>query len=108
MWSEGPVRDIALYHCERTVVKSLKAMLLFRNKRLPRTEDITALLRKCKKHDKTFEKWLDEAEDFMMFTSFFTYAGEVAEANLEDSLTTLNQAKELHEFVASVIRDNPA
>jgi len=100
---EEPVRDTAVYHCQQVAEKSLKAVLVFWNEPLMRTHDITALVEKCIKHDNSFEKWRDVAEELTPYATFFRYPGDIMEPVPEDCTTALEKAKELYSFVANLL-----
>lgn len=107
MRSDDPVNDTTVYHCQQVAEKSLKAMLAFWNEPSLRTHDITVLVEKCIKHDKSFEKWRDAAEELTPYATFFRYPGDIMEPDPEDCTTALEKAKELYGFVEHLLEYGP-
>ena len=103
--SREAVRDTAVYHCQQAAEKSLKAVLVFWNTPLIHTHDVTALVEKCIKHDNSFERWRDVAEELTPYATFFRYPGDILEPDVEDCISALEKAKELCSFVKKVLND---
>ncbi len=49
------------FHCQQAAEKALKAYLLLQNPRLLDGHNLTWLCKQAMRHDRNFEKWLDES-----------------------------------------------
>jgi HEPN domain-containing protein len=54
--------DVAVYHCQQTAEKSLKAFLVYHDQKVEKTHDVGLLIERAAIIEPGFESWLDMGE----------------------------------------------
>ena len=60
--SPNAILDAGIYHCQQAAEKSIKAFLVFHDKRFEKTHDLQVLVSIAGQLEKGFSSWLDAAE----------------------------------------------
>jgi HEPN domain-containing protein len=72
-----PYLDTAIYHCLQAVEKSLKAVLVFHDKRIDKTHDLTVLLGQAQQYEDNLKGYEDAVELLTPYATEFRYPGEL-------------------------------
>lgn len=96
---DAPFLDTAVYHCQQTAEKALKAYLTLRDTPFQKVHDLTALIEQCEGLDRTFEQIRDACEILTPYATAFRYPGDVLEPDLSDVEEALRLAKIVLDFV---------
>lgn len=95
---------IALYHCQQSVEKGLKAYLTYHDVLFKKTHNLTALARLCMEFEPRFETLLDAAEMLTPYATKFRYPSdqvEPEEAEAQDAFKLSSEALTLIQQVLS-------
>ena len=95
-----PLYDMAVYHCQQTDEKALKAYLVFKNIELFKTHDLNFLLSKCIIIDKSFSDLYDDCELLTPLATEFRYPDDIFEPTIEEFDEALIAANKIYNFVA--------
>jgi len=95
-----PLYDMAVYHCQQTAEKALKAYLVFKNIELFKTHDLNFLLSKCIIIDKSFSDLYDDCELLTPLATEFRYPDDIFEPTIEEFDEALIAANKIYNFVA--------
>lgn len=95
-----PLYDMAVYHCQQTGEKALKAYLVFNNIEPSKTHDLNFLLSKCIRIDKSFSALYDDCELLTPLATEFRYPDDIFEPSFEEFDEALNSAGKIYNFVA--------
>jgi len=95
----------AVYHCQQSAEKSLKAYLVFKNHPVIRTHDLIKLLELCMSFDQQFRKKFDAADFINPFSSKFRYPTEFDIPDLADTTHAVKQAESIIKFVVKKIAE---
>lgn len=98
--ADPPLRDTAVYHCQQTMEKSLKAFLTLNGIAFPKTHLLTVLLEQCIEVDQRFEELRDAAEVLTPYATAFRYPGDFVEPNDAEVQEAIELADLALEFVA--------
>ncbi|MBI4412150.1 MAG: HEPN domain-containing protein [Deltaproteobacteria bacterium] len=98
-----PRLDTAIYHCQQTGEKSLKAFLVYHDQVIEKTHDLRLLVNLSEKLDKQFHDWIDKAALLTPYVAEYRYPGEYLEPDAEEFREALKVARELHAFVLSLL-----
>lgn len=71
--AEQPLLDIAIYHTQQCAEKSLKCILAYHGKDIPRTHDLRILLDLCTELDPELENMFDDCIFLSPFATLYRY-----------------------------------
>lgn len=100
--NKSELGDQAIYHLQQAGEKALKAFLIYKNVKLVRSHDLSAILDKCVAIDNDFELLYDSAENLTPFSTAFRYmdigfglipSSDVVSEAKEDSYKIINFVK---------------
>ncbi len=93
MASDEPERDIAAFHCQQAVEKTLKAYLVSRTIDFEKVHDLGRLLDHCSGTDDRFETLRDAVEPLTIYAVAFRYPGpaEPTRPQVERALEVVQQ-----------------
>lgn len=96
-----PLLDVAIYHCQQTAEKSVKAWLQQCAAPFPRTHDISDLVKLATQSDAGFMQLADAASVLTPYATAFRYPGGTFEAmpSPEEFATALKHAEQIFQFV---------
>ena len=77
MEGEEPYLDTAVYHCQQTAEKAIKAYLTYRDIVFERTHNLVALLAFCIPSEPALSRWKEEAKMLTPYATEFRYPGDV-------------------------------
>jgi len=83
--SNGPLLDTAVYHCQQTAEKALKAYLTANEVSFPKIHLLLPLLELCVDIDPSFSNLADAAEILTPFATEFRYPGDILEPSPSDT-----------------------
>ena len=68
-----PFYDMAVYHCQQSAEKAIKAYLVFNGKAYEKTHDIEVLVDRAKAIEPTFDQLADAADALTPYATRFRY-----------------------------------
>lgn len=95
---EPPVTDVAAFHCQQAVEKTLKAYLIHKGERIERTHDLVELMATCARHDPSFQSMSDRVAPLTPYAVRFRYPGP-ADPPYEEVKVALEIVQEIALFV---------
>lgn len=108
-WTKSNIKEHvwygACFTAHQSVEKSLKAFLIFNNKRIAKIHDLGALIERCKEIDASFEELVDKVisiSDYYI-NSRYPDAGDFMSYSKKDAIEAYNIAGEILTFVRSRI-----
>ena len=96
----------AVYNCQQTAEKTLKASLAFRREPIIKTHDLVVLVGLCGKYDASFNLLINVAQNLKPFATKFRYPTEYDIPDKLESLIVFKQAKKIYKFVLKKIEEN--
>lgn len=93
----------AVYHCQQSVEKSLKAYLAFKQCSISKTHDLIHLLELCMSFDQEFRKQYEAADYINPFAIKFRYPTEFDIPDLNETETAIKLAENVMKFVLKKI-----
>ncbi len=102
---EPPFYDIAVYHCQQTAEKAVKAFLIHHGKSYEKTHDIEVLVDLAREVVANFSQLADAADALTPYATRFrypnaTFAVEPQPAEYHEALT---HAQTIYEFVLKLL-----
>lgn len=94
-----PLLDVAVYHCQQAMEKSLKAFLTLVGSPFAKTHSLVVLVEQAVDQDGEFEDLLDHAEHLSPFAWRFRYPGDELEPDVEESRKAVELAGQALDFV---------
>ena len=93
--------DTAIYHCQQTAEKAVKAFLVFKETSPEKTHDIRKLTLAAATHEPRFLELLDMAAALTPYAWEFRYPDDLAETypTREEFDEALKQAQAIYDFV---------
>ncbi|TAH50385.1 MAG: HEPN domain-containing protein [Chloroflexota bacterium] len=98
-----PILDSAIYHCQQSSEKAIKAFLVFHDTRFDKTHNINALLLLAKRHETSFTDWFDTAELLTPYATKFRYPEIILYPSKQEVKTAIDAAENLYNFVLSLL-----
>lgn len=96
--ADGEETDVAAFHCQQAVEKTLKAYLMSRGIEFEKIHDLGRLLDHCAADDEGFESLRDAVEPLTLFAITFRYPGP-ADPSREDVASALDVVAQVRAFV---------
>ena len=97
LYTEAPATDTVCFHMQQCVEKCLKAYLVYHNKEMRKTHDISELIELCKDIDVNFDALYDmQADDLTKYAVDIRYPDDFY-------FPTIEETKEALEITFSVI-----
>lgn len=96
---DTPFRDTAVYHCQQSAEKALKAYLTLNDTPFQKIHDLTVLVEQCIRLDGSFESLRDVCEVLTPYATAFHYPGDVLEPVSSDVDEAITMASEAFEFI---------
>lgn len=100
-----PLLDTAVYHCQQTAEKALKAYLTAHGVVFPKIHLLSPLLSLCADIDSTFYQLSDAAELLTPLATEFRYPGDILEPEPSDAEEAYRVAEQVVTFVISRLPD---
>ncbi|MCL2111047.1 MAG: HEPN domain-containing protein [Clostridiales bacterium] len=94
--------EIASYHCQQSVEKSLKAFLIFNGIDPPYTHNLEDLCSKCEESESGFSAFADSCVKLSPYATVTRYPKK-ADITEEEAAYAVEKAKEIFEFVYGLI-----
>jgi HEPN domain-containing protein len=103
--TEGAPLDTAIYHCQQTAEKSVKAFLVSRGITPEKTHDIRSLVLKAVEHEPRFNELIDLGAALTPYAWEFRYPDDLAETypTREEFDEALQQAETVYDFVLNLL-----
>ncbi len=95
----NPIPDTAIYHCQQTAEKAIKALLCSQGIRPRRTHDLRALLADLPTTAKTREQLVEPSETLTPYATAYRYPGEAEEPTREELDEAIRAARYVLETV---------
>jgi HEPN domain-containing protein len=93
--AEPPLLDTAVYHCQQTAEKALKAYLTFQEIHFAKIHILPVLVEQCMEIDPTFSELLDYADLLTPYATAFRYPGDFFEPEIDDVKEALHAAEQV-------------
>ena len=102
--ADGPL-DTAIYHCQQTAEKAVKAFLVHCRVTPEKTHDVRKLVIQAAVHEPRFDELMDKAAALTPYAWEFRYPDDLAETypTREEFEEALEQARFIYEFVLKLI-----
>ena len=101
--SDQPLTEIALFHCQQSVEKSLKAFLTFHQTVFRKTHLIEEIGQQCIKIDSSLSGVISKAVPLTEYVSKYRYPGEIEEPELQEAQDAIQITKEVYNVIFSKI-----
>ena len=98
-----PYLDTAVYHCQQSAEKALKAYLAYRDTTFGKSHNLVALLSLCVPFEASFEDWYDAAAMLTPYATEFRYPGELLEPTQAEADHALDTASRLLDYVTRLL-----
>jgi HEPN domain-containing protein len=98
--SPDPLIDMALYHCQQSAEKSVKALLTFFDEPFPKTHEMSILSKLLEPHDTSFESLLSRARALDRYIWQPRYPG-LPIPEMETALEAHALAREVYEAIVA-------
>jgi HEPN domain-containing protein len=97
--------DTAVYHCQQTAEKALKAFLVSAGLSMPKTHDVGRLVQLASAHDAQMAQLQAMADSLTPFATEFRYPAddEAPMPTLQQANQALASARRIYDFVLSVL-----
>jgi HEPN domain-containing protein len=95
------ITDIACFHCQQSVEKYLKAYLIYKDKDIEKTHDLSLLQEQCRIIDSEFN--IIDLLDLKAYAVDIRYPDDALTPTLSEAKEYLKIAKEIKELVLSKI-----
>jgi len=99
MRTDEPELDIAAFHCQQAVEKTLKAFLVFSRTEFGKVHDLGLLLDLCRETGEDFESIRERIEPLTVFAVAFRYPGP-PDPSLRQVRSALDIVESVWSFVA--------
>jgi HEPN domain-containing protein len=100
---DPPLLDTAVYHCQQTAEKALKAYLTLKDTTFLKTHVLPVLVEQCMKIDPSFAALLDVADLLTPYAVAFRYPGDVLEPEIDEVREALDAGEKVLNFVLTRI-----
>lgn len=100
---DPPYLDTAVYHCQQTAEKALKAYLTLKDSPFRKVHDLSALVEQSSEFDGTFVQLREAAETLTPYGVASRYPGSVLEPAPSEAKEALRLARIVLDFVAGKI-----
>ncbi len=103
--ADDPPLDTAIYHCQQTAEKAVKAFLVSKELSPEKTHDIRRLTLAAAAHESSFHELLDLAASLTPYAWEFRYPGDLAETypTREEFDEALQHAQTIYDFVLNLL-----
>ena len=99
LFPDGEETDVAAFHCQQAVEKTLKAYLVSRGITFEKVHDLARLLDHCADADSQFDSLRDDVEPLTLYAIAFRYPGP-ADPSRQDVESALQVVAQVWAFVA--------
>lgn len=98
-----PLTDMACFHAQQCVEKSLKAFLVFKDCQVEKTHDVGKLVDSCGKLDGSFLKKLPDLRGMSAYAITERYPDDWREILLDEAQEAVNKANETMTFAKTKV-----
>ena len=96
----GHCNGAAAFHCQQCIEKSLKAYSLFKTGRPLDGHNLTWLCRQAAKHDRAFNRWLDDSAQLNRYYIQTRYPSDMALPITAETVNHLySVARDMYQFI---------
>jgi len=99
MTGEEPYLDTAVYHCQQTAEKALKACLTLKDAPFQKIHDLSDLIEQCIVFDLGFEQLIAISDTLTPYATAFRYPGDILDPDREDAEEALRLAGRVVDFI---------
>ncbi|MFQ5627475.1 MAG: HEPN domain-containing protein [bacterium] len=96
-----PYFDTAIYHCQQTAEKAIKAYLVFHDIEFEKVHNLSVLIESCTEIDSDFQTYADAADTLTPYATAFRYPNELFED--EPDTEQMDEAVELAEQILDFV-----
>ena len=96
---DPPLLDTAVYHCQQTAEKALKAYLTLQDAPFQKVHVLSVLIEQCMEFDRSFEDIRDIVDVLTPYAIAFRYPGDVLEPDPADADEAFRLAGLVLDFV---------
>lgn len=98
---ERELYDTAVYHCQQSTEKALKAYLAWRELPVIKVHDLTLLVKECVLLDRSFSSLVEMSEILTPYAVAFRYPGQLLVPEIADVEEAINLSEKVLDFVVS-------
>lgn len=98
-----PYLDTAIYHCQQSAEKAIKAFLTFHQTRFERTHDLEVLISLAAAIDSGFSAWVTTGQMLTPYAAIYRYPGEMGKPDQTEFDEAFEMASGFLGFVLSVL-----
>jgi HEPN domain-containing protein len=95
--------DVAIYHCQQAAEKAVKGFLVLHSQAFPKTHDVRLLVQLAIAVNPKFEKYQEASEILTPYATEFRYPSDIMQPTQEELEDALDKAKDIFDFVISLI-----
>ncbi len=92
--------ETAVYHCQQSGEKALKAFLVSKSINFPKTHDLTFLIKLSIDSDDSFKQLYEECEILTPYSVEYRYPDDIAEPSVEDYELACKSSFKIFDFVS--------
>lgn len=96
--------DSICFHAQQCVEKCLKAYIVYLDKHIRKTHDLTPLVSLCEKYEPEFGKFHDIADELSAYAIIARYPDDWREIPLEEATEAVIKAETVMEFVLEKLK----
>ncbi len=101
----NPATDMICFHSQQSCEKYLKCFLIYNNKEIKKTHNISELIMECKKIDSEFQKLFDNNIDKLTdYAIEIRYPEDIYFPDLDEANEAIALAEEVREFVLKKLK----
>jgi len=100
---DDPYLDTAVYHCQQSAEKAIKAFLAFHDRTISRTHNLVALVREASELDPRFAELMDDAADLTPYGTQYRYPAEALVPTVADAEASMDAAGRVLGFVRELL-----
>jgi HEPN domain-containing protein len=100
---DDPLLDTAIYHCQQAAEKTLKALLVFRDQRFPKTHDLALLLKLAVVVEPRIGAPLSDPDRLTEYGTAFRYPGDAIAPDRAEFERALADAEAVYRLALSLI-----
>ncbi len=93
------------FHCQQSVEKALKALLVFYGTNFPKTHDIEFLLKLLKQNHIAIPKQVDKSKVLSLYAVISRYPGDEMEVNAKEYKVALQLSSTVLKWAKSIIEN---
>lgn len=103
---DDPYTETAVYHCQQSAEKALKAFLMLRDVEFEKTHNLTLLVQSCADLDRAFCELMPHAEALTPYATLYRYPDEIESADIQQAQEAVEMAQAVLGFVKARLQSD--